>query len=405
MTHLSARHRTLPLASCLLAGLALLFSDVGYAQMKQDVQKPAKTPTVRGSSGGSGGRRAAPPASPKAAPPRSRSAAAPQQRGRAPQRIEGQGHPGRDRRPSNPADSYNSGATTGHRSGGGDRAYGDRGRRDSYRHDSGHRHYRGCGHYYNYGHYAPYGSLYWGIGYGSPYYWGYYGYGAWPYSDTYRYRPDYSRSGRAYGALDLDVKPENAEIYVDGRFVGIADNFDGFPSYLWLEEGSYEISLYLSGFQTVTRQLSVTPEAIVDIDDRLVPGDSIKPVAAALPAESAGDQEWARKEDEWRDRARDYKARKRAEAEPGVGSLDVRGEPGRVHLSIAPGDASVYLDGRLLGSAADLTRLHAGLIVNPGRHELQVVHPDYESSNVAFSVDSGKDEKVEVHLERGPGAV
>lgn len=81
-------------------------------------------------------------------------------------------------------------------------------------------------------------------------YWRYRGYGGWwggfywPwwwYDDYYYYpHPSYRHDWRAEnyqsdsGALDFDVSPERAEIYVDGRFVGIADDYDGFPEYLWL---------------------------------------------------------------------------------------------------------------------------------------------------------------------------
>jgi len=203
----------------------------------------------------------------------------------------------------------------------------------------------------------------------------------------------------------MDVKPEDAEVYVDGRFVGVADNFDGFPSYLWLEEGTYEISLYLNGFETVTRQLAVTPDSVIDIRDRLVPGDAVRPEPAATTASDRKDAAWAAKEDEWRERAREYRARKEAEANPEVGSLDLRGEPGRVHLNIEPKDASIYLDGRFLGSAADLGRLHAGLIVNPGRHELEVIHPRYQTSAVTFTVEPGKEADVEVTLKGLPDPI
>ncbi|MCP4661949.1 MAG: hypothetical protein GY856_41630, partial [bacterium] len=50
--------------------------------------------------------------------------------------------------------------------------------------------------------------------------------------------------GSEIGALDLDIDPEEAQIYLDGELIGTADNFDGFPEFLWLEEGTYDLVFY-----------------------------------------------------------------------------------------------------------------------------------------------------------------
>jgi len=258
--------------------------------------------------------------------------------------------------------------------------------------------------HYGYSRYGRYSHGYWG-GVGFYPYYGYYGYGWWPSVDVYRHRPYYARS-QSLGALDLDVRPEKAEVFVNGRYAGLADNFDGFPTYLWLEEGSYEISFYKEGFETLTREIKVTPTAVVGLDDRMTPGTAVKPEPIAEVA-SAAKSDWARKEDAWRERAREYRSRREGtrggDQAPNGEVFDTRGEPGRLQLSVAPQDASVYLDGRLLGSAGELARLHAGLIVSPGDHDLEVVRPGYESRSVTFSVEEGKEVEVDVRLEAATG--
>ena len=39
------------------------------------------------------------------------------------------------------------------------------------------------------------------------------------------------------------------QIYVDGNLVGTADDFDGFPDFLWLEKGTYDVVIFAPGFQ------------------------------------------------------------------------------------------------------------------------------------------------------------
>lgn len=260
-----------------------------------------------------------------------------------------------------------------------------------------HRRHRGGSHHYtSYHHsYYPRSPFYW-YGYYYPFYYGHYAYGYPHYGRYDRYR--YS-SGEALGALDLDVRPEKAEVYVDGRFVGVADNFDGFPSYLWLEPGTYEIAFYKEGYETVTRAVKVPPGTEIGFEDRMVAGTAVKPEAPPEPvaAASSRERDFDRKAEEWRVRAREYKARK--EAAEGSDTLDARGEPGRLFLVVRPGDASVYLDGRFLGTGNELSRLHNGLIVDPGEHEIEVVRPGYGSETKTFSVDAGEELDLSLRLE------
>ena len=110
---------------------------------------------------------------------------------------------------------------SGHRGGGGHSGGGS-----SHGHGgSGYRgHYRGhSGGYY--GGYIGVGAYGWGYpGYG------YYGGSGWYGPPAWGYTSVYPAAGAAYGALDLDVSPEGAQIYVDGNLVGVADDFDGYAA-------------------------------------------------------------------------------------------------------------------------------------------------------------------------------
>ena len=88
-----------------------------------------------------------------------------------------------------------------------------------------------------------------------------------------------------------------------------------------------------------------------------------------------------------------------AEAPPG--SLDLRPEPGRLVLTVEPQDASVYLDGRYLGTGRDLAQLHAGLLIASGDHLLEIVRPGFEDRELEFSIAAGEEERIEIGLENG----
>ncbi|HEX4952782.1 MAG TPA: PEGA domain-containing protein [Thermoanaerobaculia bacterium] len=247
------------------------------------------------------------------------------------------------------------------------------------------------------------------------YYWGWYGGYYWPWwgwNDPYypyyyhpRYRSYYDRPYYWYetqersGALDFDVNPEHAEIWVDGQQMGTADDFDGFPSFLWLPEGSYQVVVYLDGYETLVRDYEIRSGVVIDLEDTLQPGDSVPPeeiFERAAPKREQAPRQGSGGRWYWQEDGAEAKAPPAEDAE----AYDVRGEPGRVRLVIEPGDASVYLDGRFLGTAEDLGRLRKGLIIDPGEHRLQVVRPGFETVEKTFTVEARDETEVEIVLER-----
>jgi hypothetical protein len=248
--------------------------------------------------------------------------------------------------------------------------------------------------------YRPYHwGGYWGSYWGSPYYgWG----GYW--GPAYGYTTVYPVAGATHGALDLDVSPETAEIYVDGQLVGKADDFDGFPDFLWLEKGTYDVAIFLPGFQTIARQYSIYAGQIIDVGDRMTPGQETRPEDLVSKSTEHRDERLRRdreNEEELRaaEQSGEWPEESRPFEEPRSDSLDARGEPGRAVVRIAPNDASVYLDGRFLGTGSELSRLRSGLIVDAGEHELEIVRPGYQSTSRGFSVRSGEEVELVIQLE------
>ncbi len=248
----------------------------------------------------------------------------------------------------------------------------------------------------------PYGYYghYWPSWYYYPYYpWGF----AWyPYGPAY---PAYGARGEyGLGAVDLNVRPKKAEVYLDGELVGRAGKFDGFPGHLIVESGSYQIAFYHPGYETVLRELRVPAGVVVRLNLELEPGDATPPqklfVESAQPEPKpmrprTDDRD---RYDSGREQRPGESARQRP-VERVPAALDARGEPGRCRLAIEPADASVYLDGRLLGSGSEIERLHSGLLVEAGEHRLEVVRPGYRTGSVDFTIEAGGEIELEVKLE------
>jgi len=144
-------------------------------------------------------------------------------------------------------------------------------------------------------------------------------------------------NGKEMGALDLDIRPEKAQIFVNGEYLGVADQYDGYPGYLWLEQGTYDIVFYYEGYESISRQYSIYQGAVVDVSDVMVPGE------AKRPEELISKSTVNRDERLRRDRERVVEAH-RSSSERGGGDV------GRLHLNVWPEDTAVYLDGHFLGT-------------------------------------------------------
>ncbi len=253
----------------------------------------------------------------------------------------------------------------------------------------------GGGHYYH-----PYrhGHRYFGFGYHWPYsrfYWDYH-YPYYPWGLVWY--PAYSSDTRL-GALDLSVKPRKTEVYVDGEYVGTSGKFDGYPGYLWLTEGPHQLVFHREGWQTVARRVTVRSGPVRELKLALAEGPSTPPEELFEPAPRAAAAGKATPAPRAAPEA--PRAVERSERDA---ALDLRGTPGRFRLRIAPLDASVYLDGRFLGSAEELSRLHAGMLIEPGEHFLDVQRPGYEAERVHFSVAAGQETLVELDLTSSAGS-
>jgi len=285
-------------------------------------------------------------------------------------------------------------------------------------------HGRGSHGYYPYYYYRNYPRYYgsffsFGLGYFPHYYYS-------PYAYDYPYYPRYGRAV-AYepqGALDLNVKPKDTQVFVNGYYVGTTGDFDGWPRYLWLDEDTYELIFYKDGYETSVKEIAVRRDLVIDVKLRMQPGNSAAPEDLTRyrgESDRREDDRYDRDRERY-DRERDdrerydrddgdrddrgryeveYGTTTRSESTPAPPEeLDARTEAGRVHMTISPPEASVYLDGRFVGIGGELSSVKEGLLMDPGEHRLQIFHPQYETREQTFSVAAGEEVKVEIDLAR-----
>ena len=119
--------------------------------------------------------------------------------------------------------------------------------------------------------YYPWG--FWGPGYGfglgylyyDPFYGGYgYGYGDPWYGGGVRRRgwrrirpqPVVDRDD---GSLRLKINPKQAQIYIDGYYVGVVDSYDGAFQKLGVEGGGHKVELKADGYEPLQFEVLITP--------------------------------------------------------------------------------------------------------------------------------------------------
>src|SRR5688572_24208966 len=109
-----------------------------------------------------------------------------------------------------------------------------------------------------------------GYGYGSPYAYGPYPYGPYPYGGYYDNR----------GAARLEVRPREAQVFIDGYFVGAVDDFDGWAQRLYVAPGEHELAIYLKGHRTYRQSVLFRPGSTLRLEhvmQPLAPGDPEEP--------------------------------------------------------------------------------------------------------------------------------
>ncbi|MEO8259605.1 MAG: PEGA domain-containing protein [Acidobacteriota bacterium] len=228
-------------------------------------------------------------------------------------------------------------------------------------------------------------------GYGypfSPYY--QYPFGTYPYPGYYRFDPG--------SAIRLEVAPKEAEVYVDGYYAGVVDDFDGVFQRLGIEPGEHEVTLYREGLRTVHQRIYVTPRSTFKLKYKM------EPLAAGDVAEPRPSQPTP---------PRDAEAGAQAgppsgpPPPPGRGPIGRRPPPppnqrganssyGTLAIRVQPTNATVLIDGERWDGPQGQDRLLVDVAEGPHRVEIQ--REGFESYETTVTVRPGETAPINVSL-------
>jgi hypothetical protein len=105
--------------------------------------------------------------------------------------------------------------------------------------------------------------------YGSPYY----GYPAYsPYA--YPTPPAGYISpipGRAYGGVRIEDAPQDGQVFADGYYMGVVDDFDNPFQHMNLEAGPHKVEIRAPGFEPVAFDVNVVPGETITFHAEMLP--------------------------------------------------------------------------------------------------------------------------------------
>lgn len=211
--------------------------------------------------------------------------------------------------------------------------------------------------------YHPYFGFYYGPYYG-PFY---------PYPGPFDHRVRYT-----VGALHIKVKPADAQVYLNGYYAGIAEDFDGVFQRLYVPAGEHQLEFHLEGYDSFRRSVYVAAGDTLDVRHQMVrlpPGRSTPrpPRPRSVP-------------DEWM--APDGTLESETPASP-YGMLAIRTDPI---------DAQIVIDGDAWEPAAGQRELVIHLPA--GWHTLEVRKDGHRTFTTNVELSEGQTTRLRVTLER-----
>jgi PEGA domain-containing protein len=218
-----------------------------------------------------------------------------------------------------------------------------------------------------------------------------------PVDSTAQPRPYPSPVYNHSTAMRLQVTPHETEVYVDGYYAGIADDFDGVFQRLRIGPGEHEIELYLDGYRTFRQKAELRPGVTFRLRhemQRLEPGDSPEP--RPKPAEGqrmGGPQPGDRPEGGGYGRGVPPRGQR---GRPPAARREQPAEVGTLSLRVQPPDASVWIDGERWETVEGDERFIVDLPEGP--HRVEVRKDGYRSYSATITVRRGETVRTNISL-------
>jgi hypothetical protein len=195
-------------------------------------------------------------------------------------------------------------------------------------------------------------------------------------------------------SVRFTVTPKDAEVYVDGYYAGIVDEFDGTFQRLRVVPGPHDITLFKDGFHSFSQKVYLSPNNTFKIrhtldplgadeqpDPRPVPPPG--PPIIQPPPGSAPPRTHGRREPDHTPPPQQPPPEQAPTSAPGT-----------LALRVQPGGAEVVIDGEPWRGPSDTVRLE----LPAGRHNVQIRKSGYVGYLTDVDVRTGETTSLNVSL-------
>jgi len=198
-----------------------------------------------------------------------------------------------------------------------------------------------------------------------------------PYPPPFGYPVRYDISS----SVRIVATPRDAEVYVDGYYAGVVDDFDGFFQRLHVPPGAHEIALYHDGYRSVHQKVYLTARSSQKLQYTMTP------LAAGEPNES---------------RPATPPTPPRVpppgapSGPPASSSTADTSRVGTLSIRVQPANAEIRVDGeRWRGPEADE---HLVVQLAEGTHHVEVQRDGYQQFSADIQVHRGETTPLNVSL-------
>ena len=212
--------------------------------------------------------------------------------------------------------------------------------------------------------------------------------------------------GPSLAIVDTHVRPKDARVHLDGRFVGRARYLDGKPGFLYLEPGDYRLELRFDGYETVAIELRASAGCKYSLKHYM---DRIKGAKKEKKADTFGKGMPFERVFGPQTEAVQHVA----EASPAGPDLSLRadldferqGTPtmaasrgASLRLSVEPETAAVSVDGVFVATARELSLMEGPLAITAGPHVIEVQADGFADASRQVDLEVGQELAVRISL-------
>ena len=212
--------------------------------------------------------------------------------------------------------------------------------------------------------------------------------------------------GPQLAVVSIDVRPKDARVHLDDRFVGRARYLDGKPGYLYLEPGIYDLELRLEGYRTVLVELDATPSCRYDLKHRMekvrqkVPDGSATAFGKGEPFDRVFGPR-VKTEPEValsRQSGPDPSLRRDLDRQSKRATDAVKMPGSSLRLRVRPDSASVSIDGVFVATGRELALMQGPLAITAGQHDVVVSASGFVAASKSIELAEGEVLELEISL-------